>query len=306
MKLSIIIIHYKSENIIEKCISSIRYDDDYEVIVVDNGGNPELMEKISRLKNVRTIDYTGNHGFAKANNIAIKQAQGEYIMTLNADVFLKDGYIDKCVKFLENNFIYASVQGKLILNNERALIDSTGNMVTKSRFAQNINHREKDIELPSTDVFGVCAAAAVYRKKYLDQAVIFDEYFDEDFFAYLEDVDLDWRLNLLGYKSHFLGNIHAYHIREMSSNKMYRVKQAMKNKIYLIIKNDVIWSVILNFLLGLIILAFISNRRKNYILIFKMIKKRFVISKKSIIKKSDITKNFPTTPWSKMFKKLFN
>ena len=88
MKLSIIIINYKSEDVIEKCIRSISYNESYEIIVIDNEKNPKLMKKLRKIRKVKIIPYTSNLGFSKANNIGINQAKGDYILVLNADCFL--------------------------------------------------------------------------------------------------------------------------------------------------------------------------------------------------------------------------
>ncbi|GEM_PF-6326229 len=304
MKLSVIIINYKSEPFIYKCLRHLVFHGDYEIIVIDNENNPALMEKISKFPKLRTIPFSGNLGFAGGNNRAIKQAQGEYICTLNADAFLAKDYLDKCVDFLDKNPQFASVQGKLLKENNKKIVDSLGNMLTRARFPQNIDHRERDTFKESREVFGVTAAAAIYRKSALEKVREGDDYFDSDFFAYLEDVDLDWRLRLAGYKAYFLNSAVAFHIRESSSNLMFRLRQGFINRIYLIIKNDSCSSIVVNLLLFWPIFIIYNNRIRNIGQIFKMFKKRQTIQKNKKVEEGEITRFIEKTPWKKMFSKI--
>ena len=300
MLLSIIIISYRSEGIIERCIRSISYDQPYEIIIVDNENNKGLIKKLSMIKNVKIIRYTKNLGFSKANNIAIRQAKGEYILTLNADVFLTEDYIRNCISFLDKNPEYGSIQGKLLMKNKKNTIDSTGNILSTSGFAYNENHKVKDHKTPSKEVFGVCAAAAIYRKKALEEIKLpRDEYFDSDFFAYLEDVDLDWRLRLKGHKTYFLNTAIAYHIRESTTNSSYRFRQALRNRLYLVLKNDTTLSMLLNLIFYTPVLFFLPNRIKNLLLIPKMLKKRKIIQNTKRISHNKIRPFIQKTPWKR-------
>lgn len=304
MKLSIIIINYKSEKIIEKCIEHIYYHGDYEIIIIDNENNSNLISKLSKIPKVKIIPNKQNLGFSMANNLAIDSSKAEYILTLNADAFLSKNYLEKCIAFLDHNSRYASVQGKLLLFNEPTLIDSTGNIMTYSRFGFNENHRVSDWDAPAKEVFGVCAAAAVYRKSALSDVKINNEYFDNDFFAYLEDADLDWRLRLKGYKAYFIHDAIAYHIRELSTPKKMRIQQALRNRLLMTIKNDNILSVIVNMILYAPIFIFLPNRLKNIKVIQKMFGKRKIIQSEKKISHKVIQKMFVRTPWSKHLKKI--
>lgn len=305
MKLSIIIINYRSEKIIEKCIKSIYYNNPFEIIIIDNENNPKLMKKLSSLpniKNIKIIPYTKNLGFSKANNKAIEKARGKYIMALNADVFLTKDYIKECIKFLDNHQDYSSIQGKLISYKNKNIIDSTGNVLTKSGFAYSENHKVKNYNTKSKDIFGVCAAAAIYRKKALNDIKLEKDYFDSDFFAYLEDVDLDWRLRLKGWKAYFTNKAIAYHIREISTNHNYRFRQALKNRFFMVLKNSRPITFISNLIFYTPILLFLSCKIKNIRLIPKMIKKRNIIQKNPNHKNAE--RFMAKTPYLKWIKKI--
>lgn len=298
MKASIIVLNYKAEQLLRQCLESIFSSYEYEILVVDNDNNIDALKSIERIPYVKILSFQGNLGFAGGNNRAIRESRGEYIVTINADVVLSRSYIDQCIVFLENHPEVASVQGKLLLLHNPKFIDSTGNVLTSIGFAYNANHRTQDRKIETIEIFGVCAAAAVYRKVALDSVMVDGQYFDEDFFAYLEDVDLDWRLRLVGYSSFFLGDAIAYHIRESSSNYLYRLRQALRNRYFLMVKNSRSFSMVVNLVLGFPILLLLPECKKNIKLLGHMMRKRKKIMLMRRVPFSEIEHFFTPIPWS--------
>lgn len=272
MKLSIIIINYRSRDILGRCIDSIKTDFNHEIIIVDNDNDlPEIELK----DNILILPYEGNLGFSGANNKALARASGEYVLFLNADVFLTEDYIDHCIRHLDSNPTCSSVQGKLLKESNPELIDSTGNVVTRSFWAFNEHHLDRDHPVPSHEIFGVCCAAGIFRRSSLDRVKICGEYFDEDFFAYLEDVDLNIRLRNSGLHSWFLSSCVALHIREASSSFGFRFRQSFINKYLLIIKHQRTATILLNgFIVIPVILLISPNRRFNLTKMINCIRKR--------------------------------
>ena len=293
MKLSIIIINYNCSDILDRCLNSIQYDKPYEVIIIDNDGT--LKHRKFKQKNISVVPYTRNLGFAKANNIAIGKAKGEYILTLNADAFLTKSYIKACIQFLEKEPHYSSVQGKLLFYYKKNHIDSTGHILSFYRFAKNENQYTPDRYTISKEVFGVCAAAAVYRRSALERIKINNEYFDSDFFAYLEDVDLDWRMKIAGYKAYFINKALSYHIRELTTNAAYRLKLSIRNRLFMIIKNDSILSVIINIIAYLPFFFFLPDLKSNLRKMMAMFRKRKLVQSKRNIPHRKIAEWFENT-----------
>jgi GT2 family glycosyltransferase len=283
MKVTIIIINYKCREYLEECLKCI--PPGHEVIIVDNQDEAEFLKGLKKKYDFKIMAFAGNMGFAKANNKAIADAKTDYIMTLNADCFLEKGYIEKCIGFLEKNKNHASVQGKLLLKDMPGYIDSIGNCLANTGFAYSLMHKQKDNNPKSREIFGVCAAAAVYRKKALEETAITinreKEYFDSDFFAYLEDVDLDWRLRLRGHRSYFLDSAIAYHKRESTTGQRYRIRQSLRNRFYMVIKNDSAISVFFNLIFYTPLLLLLPNRIKNIKMITVMLKKRKKIERRT-------------------------
>lgn len=256
MKLSIIIINYKSRDILNRCLNCIQSDYSHEIIVIDNDNDLPEIER----KDIQIIPYAGNLGFSGANNKAMDIASGEYILFLNADVFLTSDYIDHCIHYLDLNPKCSSAQGKLLKDANHELIDSTGNIVTKSLWAFNEHHLDHDHHITSHEIFGVCCAAGIFRRSALEDIKDGNEYFDEEFFAYLEDVDLNIRLRSRGYTSWFVESAIALHMRETSTSSTYRLKQSLINRFLLVIKHRTIISILGNSIIFLPLSLLMSNK----------------------------------------------
>ena len=271
MKLSIIIINYHSADILNRCIDSIECSFSHEIIVVDND---DQLPKIGNSA-VKIIDFTGNLGFSGANNKALNIAEGEYILFLNADVFLRSDYIDHCISVLETHPECASVQGKLLKEHDPTLIDSTGNVVTRAFWAFNEHHLDRDFPVPDHEIFGVCCAAGIFRHAALNEVSQDNELFDEDFFAYLEDVDLNIRLRKAGYSALFVSDASALHIREASSAFWYRFRQSVLNRYLLVIKHKKMMGLIINsMIIAPVVLLFFPERRITFNKIRSCFRKR--------------------------------
>ena len=101
------------------------------------------------------------------------------------------------------------------------VIDSAGISFNHYRQGIDIGQNEVDEGKYEEDkrVFGVCGAAAVFKKDALEKIKVSGEYFDNDFFAYKEDIDICWRLNLYGFKCYYVHDAISYHGRGMNSSK---------------------------------------------------------------------------------------
>src|SRR6202167_736594 len=107
MKLSIVIICWNDWKVIEDCLRSIfetTHGVEYEVIVSDNGSTDGSVEKIrAQFPSVRILENRANLGFAKANNVGIREAGGEYVLILNPDTIIHDGSLDRWIEFADRH-----------------------------------------------------------------------------------------------------------------------------------------------------------------------------------------------------------
>ena len=182
--LSVIIVSYKSENVIENCINSI--DPEIEIIVVDNSNNNEFKKKVeAKYKNVRCILSKENLGMGAGNNLGIKNINKDFAFILNPDVILEKNSLNEIF----------SVSKEI---DDFAIIAPISNKNEYPNYILKKNHNFdsiKPFKVKSVDGF-----AMLLNLKKLNKFEIFSnhEYFDENIFMYLENDDLCKRLNNLG------------------------------------------------------------------------------------------------------------
>jgi GT2 family glycosyltransferase len=239
-----------------KCIEEQTYRN-FDLYIVDNNSTDNSIAIIKkRFPECKIIAQKQNLGFGKAHNLIIDEANSEYILILNQDVFLDKNYLETCVEFMINSPDVGSVSGKILKiywkNKELTeweksdKIDSCGLTIKKSHAASNyLSGSLSGSYLKSKEVFGLSATAALYRKEALEDVAIDTaikyEYFDEDFFMYQEDIDLAYRLRWNGWKTYCLAETLAYHFRTRSDASV-RQNNAIniwsyRNHLSLLIKN---------------------------------------------------------------------
>lgn len=238
--ISLVIINYNNKDYLKRCLDSI-YSQTYnnlEIIFIDNQSSDNSFEYIKEeysKKGILLIKNDFNNGYAGAANQGIKLSKGKYVMILNPDIVMEEDFIEKMYGFIESDESIGALSGKLLkydFKNDKKLnyIDSTGIIMFKSTRCIDRGQNEEDLGQYDNieQVFGVCGAAPMYRRSALEKVKIFEEYFDEDFFAYKEDIDLSWRLNLAGYKNMYYPKAIAYHGRAM--NGAYGIINTVKNR----------------------------------------------------------------------------
>ena len=222
MDITIIVVNYQLKRFLTKCLASVfnqKTGYSYEVIVIDNASE-DLQDLKKAFPQIILLTNTVNIGFTGGNNQGIMMSEAEHVMTLNPDVVLENNYIEKCLNELQQNKTLGSITGKLLYYNfekseKTDIIDSTGLGMKKTRHAYDRGQGEKDEGQfdSKQSVWGVSAAAAIYRRKALDEVKDKNGYFDNRFFMYKEDVDLAWRLHTKKWKARFIPSAIAYHRR---------------------------------------------------------------------------------------------
>src|SRR3989339_1749059 len=214
-KVSVQILTWNSIKYIADCLESIAKQEfiDYSVMVIDNGSNDETVEFVRlNYPTVSVLQNFRNLGYAKANNQGIMLAKSAYVLVINPDVILEPDYLKKMISFADKHPEAGSFGGKILKIFTQAydrqdqaglrqiiksdVIDSTGLEIFRSRKAVDRGEGQKDVGQFNSvqEIFGITGAAVMYRKTALDEAMVCNQYFDNDFFAYKEDVDLAWRL----------------------------------------------------------------------------------------------------------------
>ena len=210
-----------------------------DIIVVDNGSSDGSLELLEKYRTVEVIKHSENKGFAGGVNAGIARAIGakaEYLALLNNDAVADKHWLKELVSVLDKHSGTGIATAK-IMDAEGKKLDSTGDYYTVWGLPYPRGRGESDIDKYDglVDVFGASGGASLYRVGMLQEIGLFDE----DFFAYYEDVDLSFRAQLAGWKIAYVPGALAYHQIGATSSKLkgFTTYQTMKNLQLLYYKN---------------------------------------------------------------------
>lgn len=248
-KVSVIIPNYNGERYLRDCIDSLMEQDyvDFETIIIDNASQDSTYEWLAEYEDIIFKRLDKNYGFSKAVNEGIKMAQGEYVLLLNNDTVVEMDFIKELVKAIEKDKRIFGVSSKMIAYQDHSIMDDAGDEYTILGWAYKTGDG-KPVEdfIKSRKVFSACAGAALYRKKVFDEMGLFDE----NFFAYMEDVDVSYRARVYGYYNVYCPKAKVYHIGSATSGSKYnefKVRLAARNNIYVPYKNMPLLQFVMNF-----------------------------------------------------------
>jgi GT2 family glycosyltransferase len=215
--ISVVISNYNKKDCLRECLESV-FKQTYpkiEVIVIDNGSEDGSCELIDKYDAVKVIRNRKNELFSKSQNMGIRASRGEYVLCLNNDVVLKEDFIEKLIsKASFNNEMIGIFTGR-VLSSDGRKIDSCGQLLSRSRKPIERGYGRREIELYQKRevVFGACGVAGMFKRDMLDEISINEEYFDEDFAIFFEDLDLNWRANNFGWKALYIPDAVCFHRR---------------------------------------------------------------------------------------------
>ena len=253
MKASIVTPNYNGERFLETFFESLNSDPEYigEVIIVDNGSTDKSKEYIKRSKfnfPVTLIENTENLGFSPAVNQGIRKAKYEYIFSLNNDTQVKKGSIKALLDLISSRPEIFSVQAKMLQYDNKELIDDVGDEYNLLAWTKKTGENHDSNEYCEVkEIFSACAGAAMYRKSLLAEIGMFDD----NYFAYMEDVDLAIRSRINGYTNLLCPDAIVYHIGSATSGSRhndFKVRLAARNNVWTVYKNQPIPMKIVNFI----------------------------------------------------------
>jgi GT2 family glycosyltransferase len=226
-KVCVTVVTFNSDRYIRRCLDSILRQEgvDLEIIVVDNASVDGTRAILKSFKGrIRAVLCDRNLGFAEGQNRAIRAGSGEWVLTLNPDVLLKPGFIRKLVEAGDADPGAGAVCGKLLSIGPGfeplpdARIDSTGIFFTPAMRHFDRGWHEPDGQYSDgmEYVFGASAAAALFRRRMIDDISVEGHFFDPDFFVYREDADVAWRAQLLGWRCIYTPAAEAHHVRTVT------------------------------------------------------------------------------------------
>ena len=217
---SIIIPNYNGGDLLYNCINSI-YENisikDFEIIVVDNGSTDNSINRVkSNFQNVEIISSNSNLGYSGGCNLGATHASGKYLLFLNNDTEHSNEWIEKLVHFLDSNSKIAAVQPKILNIHNKKLFDYAGGAggfidkfcfpFVQGRIFHTLEEDHNQYNNPSR-IFWASGVAFMIRSNIFKTL----EGFDKVYFAYMEEIDLCWRAQAMGYKIYSVPDSFVYH-----------------------------------------------------------------------------------------------
>jgi GT2 family glycosyltransferase len=247
MQLSVIIVHYKTPQLLLDCVTSLwEFSDgvNLEVVVVDNDSKDESEKLIlNAFPQTKWIQSGYNAGFARANNLGIRNSTGEYILLLNPDTFVKEEFLEKMLEKYKQlsetkNLgllgcrIISSVDGTLLVGTGRGFQGFSkylkANPLVIKFFPKYVDKKKYNAEkmhYKNHEVDFVSGACVMMKREKIENHKL---YLDEDFFLYYEDVEWSFRVKKEGFINYFLAATEVYHVNSASTDA-----NPMKNKVIL-------------------------------------------------------------------------
>ena len=271
-QVTIIVVNHNGTFLLEDCLTSINNQTytDYEVLLVDNGSTDDSIRSASRiLPKIHVMSLCENTGWAKANNLGIRNTDSQFIVLLNNDTRADPNFLLELVRIVEGNPSVGMVAPKILNFYNPELIDSVGGLVIcRDGIAQGKGRGEIDIgqydQLQEALIPSGCAA--LYRKTMFDEIGLFDE----SFFAYCEDSDLALRGLWAGWLAVAAPRAIVYHKYSATSGgyspaKLYLVE---RNHFYVAVRNFPLRMILLLplwtvYRFALMIIAIIAYRGKS-------------------------------------------
>ena len=199
---AVIIVNWNGGELVTRCLRSVRHQTLHptKVFVVDNASGDGSCEAIAaQFPEVTLIQLKKNIGFAAANNLAARRAEDcDWIALLNPDAFPEPTWLEQLIAAARDHPEFTFFSSRMLMADDPTRLDGVGDAYHVSGLVWREGHGAPAPGnfLDKREIFSPCAAAALYRREvFLDAGG-----FDEDFFCYLEDVDLGFRLRLRGYR----------------------------------------------------------------------------------------------------------
>lgn len=230
MTLSIIIINYRSLNLLRNCIDSIytvSLTCDFEIIIVNNSPEEDISGLSDGRNNLRIIE-NGNLGFSNACNLGAANSTGNYLLFLNPDTAIQNDDFDNAIKTYEQ--LNAGSFGFKLLNPDLSPqlsfgedVCIKGEIINKNLEKDFHDKKHEVIENIETKYSEITPVNWVSGAAMLISRIVFDKVkgFDERFFLYYEDSDLCKRITLAGNKNYYYPFLKIIHYRGENTNSNF-------------------------------------------------------------------------------------
>lgn len=273
---TLIVVNWNSWDLLSRCLEKLKVQtfQDFTVLVVDNASEqPAPQGLLDGYSNVTLIQNTSNVGFAAANNQAFALLKDtEWVVLLNPDAFPEANWLKRLIEAAAENPGFSMFASRQLMEGARHLLDGDGDAYHISGLVWREGHGSKQFDAPhqTHEIFSPCAAAGFYRKDALSSA----NGFDEDFFCYVEDVDIGFRLRLMGHRCLLIPDAVVHHIGSASTGGQhsdFSVYHGHRNLVWTFVKNmpgALFWLLLpLHLLMNLITVAVFIARGQGEVIL---------------------------------------
>ncbi len=274
-KVTVVIPNYNGIQFIRPCMDALYQQEGvkFDILVVDNASKDGCLEVLqTEYPQIRLIALSENTGFCHAVNVGIQESTTPYVLLLNNDTVVKPGFIQALVAAIEESEDIFSVSSQMLSMQDESMIDDAGDGYTLLGWAYSRGKGRPASDYDKkVEVFAACGGAAIYRKSIIEE--IGD--FDENHFAYLEDIDIGYRARIYGYRNLYEPKAKVIHAGSAASGSRYnefKTKLASANNAYVIGKNMPLLLLLINFpflLTGFLVKACFFTYKKMGMLYIK-------------------------------------
>jgi len=208
------------------------------VLVVDNASSDHSAACAEQLAGVKLLQVTVNLGFAAGNNYALSECDTEFVALLNPDAFPEPDWLERLLAATGSYPDVAAFGSRQLCLGSPEVLDGVGDSyhISGKVRRERIGARQQARDLIAREIFSPCAAAALYRR----QALVDVGGFDEDYFCYVEDVDLGFRLRLAGHKAMYVPDAVVHHVGSATTGGQhsdFSVYHGHRNLVWTFVKN---------------------------------------------------------------------
>lgn len=241
--ISVVVVNWNGEEFLTDCLASLDRQTwpHREFIIVDNGSTDGSVGVLRRWvegrSDARVLWLDRNTGFTQANNLAFRQAEGQWFALLNNDAVAAPDWLEQLIRRGDRRQRIGMVGSKILLTDPPGVIDKVGHLIYRD--GQNRGRGTMEIDRGQYDQEGEIlwpdACAALYHRDLIEET----GGFDETFFAYGDDADLGMRARLLGWRAWFVPAALVYHRHSATAGAYSPLKVMLveRNRILLALKN---------------------------------------------------------------------
>jgi len=237
---TVIIVNWNSGDLLSQCLRDLLRQSvkPARILVMDNGSSDASAEQVAQLPGVTVRLLGRNFGFAGGNNRAFSECDTEYVALLNPDAFPEPDWLEKLVAAADAHPEVAAFGSRQMVHELANIVDGMGDVYHVSGLVWRAGHGEmlRDSDAVPCEIFSPCAGAALYRR----EALATVGGFDEDYFCYVEDVDLGFRLCLAGYRAMYVPDAVVHHVGSATTGGQhsdFSVYHGHRNLVWTFVKN---------------------------------------------------------------------